>query len=156
MFFIDTKDWCRVTAFDSSRQDLEATRRTSSSGTWILNSDIASSLSGAIHQVGAGSGRTGFVWTSKDLGFSNESFGNRKATYRYQVHGTGTVTLDVSEDNAAYANVGLSGGGTPEIQEGNRSGNGTTFFFRQMKMRLTGAVGAIITAVSIRLRGLER
>lgn len=156
IFFIDSKDWCRVTAFDSSRQYLEATKRTSSSGTWILDSDIGVSANGAIYQVGAGSGRTGFVWTSKDLGFSNESFGNRKATYRYQVHGTGTITLGVSEDNAAYANVALSAGGTPEIKEGNRSGGGTTYFFRQMKMKLTGAAGAIITAVSIRLRGLER
>ena len=157
MFFIDTNDWCRVTAFNSSRSELEASKRTSSTGTWILDADIPISTNGAIYQIGAGAGRTGFVWSSKELGFGGgDSFGNRKATYRYQVHGTGTVTLDVSEDNAAYANVALAAGGTPEIKEGNRSGSGATYFFRQMKMRITGAAGAIVTAVSIRLRGLER
>jgi hypothetical protein len=157
MFFIDSNDWCRVTAFDSSRSELEASKRTSSTGTWILDSDIPISTNGAIYKIGAGASRTGFQWSSKELGFgSGDSFGNRKATYRYQVHGTGGVTLDVSEDNAAYANVALSAGGTPEIKVGNRSGSGVTYFFRQMKMRITGAADAIVTAVSIRLRGLER
>jgi len=157
MFFIDSNDWCRVTAFNSSRSELEASKRTSSTGTWILDADIPLSSNGAIYKIGAGASRTGFQWSSKELGFgSGDSFGNRKATYRYQVHGTGGVTLDVSEDNAAYANVALSAGGTPEIKVGNRSGSGVTYFFRQMKMRITGAAGAIVTAVSIRLRGLER
>lgn len=158
MYFIDTQDWTRVNAF-SQRSKLEAVEQSGALHSHYVVSDGTSigANKGAIYSIGTGATRTGWSWQSKELGFQGTVFGNRKAAYRYQVHGSVPTStgLAVSEDDAAYTNITLSSpsGG---IQTGNRSGSGVTHFFRKMKMKLVGIAGSTVSAVSIRLRGLER
>jgi hypothetical protein len=158
MYFIDTQDWTRVNAFPQ-RSKLEAVEQSGALHSHYVVSDGAGADNnrGAIYSIGTGATRTGWSWQSKELGFQGTVFGNRKATYRYQVHGSVPTStgLAVSEDDAAYTNITLSSpsGG---IQTGNRSGSGVTYFFRKMKMKLVGIAGSTVSAVSIRLRGLER
>jgi len=157
-YFIDTGDWTRLTAYQKHRTYLQSVKVGFTGSTLYFSKGGLSADGypeyGQFFTVGTNSNTSGYTWKSKELGFPQTEYGNRKAIYRVQVHGD-CDQFQVIEDDSTTANISLSApsGG---IRTGERSGNGNTYFFRQAKVKITGGTNDVTDAISLRFRGLER